>query len=172
MTTRDPITGLRERMISANLATAEELKKGPTTSSQGGDQISPTVIERLCNSSYVFLYSQQIDLDIRAEIDKAVEQAKTDPEPPVEELYTDIFVDQPPFKVRGTNPFMTRVLNKEFIETGHPSVRGVTLVDEIMYSQFGNGPLGGVTTLFNPIPPPHKSLSQGLSRCYSVEGNP
>ncbi|XP_078689485.1 pyruvate dehydrogenase E1 component subunit alpha, somatic form, mitochondrial-like [Branchiostoma floridae x Branchiostoma belcheri] len=74
MTTRDPITGLRERMISANLATAEELK--------------------------------QIDLDIRAEIDKAVEQAKTDPEPPVEELYTDIFVDEPPFKVRGTNPFM------------------------------------------------------------------
>ncbi|XP_066294552.1 pyruvate dehydrogenase E1 component subunit alpha, mitochondrial-like isoform X2 [Branchiostoma lanceolatum] len=72
--TRDPITGLRERLISVNLATAEEMK--------------------------------QIDLDVRAEIDKAVEQAKADPELPVEEMYNDIFVDEPPFKVRGTNPFM------------------------------------------------------------------
>ena len=48
---------------------------------------------------------QEIDANVRKMVDGAAEKAKTDPELPLEELYTNIYV-QPPsdMKVRGCDP--------------------------------------------------------------------
>jgi len=40
---------------------------------------------------------KEIDKEIRKEVDDAAEKAKSDPEPAVEETFTDIFTDQPKF---------------------------------------------------------------------------
>lgn len=67
---RDPISALKERMISKNLALPDELKK--------------------------------IDLEVRKEVDVAVTAAKSDPELPIEELYTDVYKNPPSgMKIRG-----------------------------------------------------------------------
>jgi len=70
---RDPIGLWKDKMITADLATAEEIKA--------------------------------IDNDVRKRVDEAAEVAKTDPELPLEELYTYIMVDPPKdMQVRGCDP--------------------------------------------------------------------
>lgn len=67
---RDPITSFKDRLITTNLASAEELK--------------------------------DIETECRKEVDQAVAQAKSDPEIPIEELYTDVYVDPIQPQIRGT----------------------------------------------------------------------
>lgn len=67
---RDPITSFKDKLITTNLATADELKT--------------------------------IETEARVEVDKATEQAKTDPEIPVDELYTDVYVQPLTPTIRGT----------------------------------------------------------------------
>jgi pyruvate dehydrogenase E1 component alpha subunit len=68
--TRDPITGFKEKLIESGFVTDAELKK--------------------------------IDKDIKADIDRAVEEAKASPEPGLDQLFTDVYVkgSEPPF-LRG-----------------------------------------------------------------------
>ncbi|XP_078001443.1 pyruvate dehydrogenase E1 component subunit alpha, mitochondrial-like [Glandiceps talaboti] len=47
---------------------------------------------------------KKIDLDVRALVDEAVQLAKTDPELPLEALYSDIYADTPGYMVRGCQP--------------------------------------------------------------------
>lgn len=67
---RDPITSFKDKLITSNLATAEELK--------------------------------DIENECRKEIDEVVQQAKTDPEIDISELYTDVYVDPIQPMIRGT----------------------------------------------------------------------
>lgn len=66
---RDPITQFKDKIIDANLATADELK--------------------------------EIDLKARADIDKAVKEAKADPEISMEELAADIYALNLEGPIRG-----------------------------------------------------------------------
>ena len=43
-----------------------------------------------------------MDMEVRKEIDEAVKQCATDPEPAVSELYTEMFSGEQPKYVRGT----------------------------------------------------------------------
>ncbi|XP_014781887.1 pyruvate dehydrogenase E1 component subunit alpha, mitochondrial [Octopus bimaculoides] len=71
---RDPISALKERMLSNNLAAADELKK--------------------------------IDLEVRKEVDVAVTAAKSNPELPIEELYTHVYKNPPSgMKIRGCDNY-------------------------------------------------------------------
>ena len=57
-----------------------------------------------CNASESLL--QAIDKDVRKEVDEAVKRAKTDPELPVEELYTHVYKEDPEdFEIRGCDAF-------------------------------------------------------------------
>ena len=71
--TRDPIIGLKTRIIESGAATEEEIQK--------------------------------IDKEVRALMDKAVEEAKASPEPAASELYTEIYApgSEPPF-IKGCEP--------------------------------------------------------------------
>jgi pyruvate dehydrogenase E1 component alpha subunit len=66
---RDPITSLKDRMVTSNLATAEELK--------------------------------DVDAAIKAEVDKAVKDAKADGEISLEELSADIYAENLEGPIRG-----------------------------------------------------------------------
>uniref|UniRef100_A0A8C4Z0E1 Dehydrogenase E1 component domain-containing protein n=1 Tax=Gadus morhua TaxID=8049 RepID=A0A8C4Z0E1_GADMO len=67
----DPISMLKDRMLSNNMASVDELK--------------------------------EIDVSVRKEIEDAAQFATTDPEPPLEELCSHIFHNEPPMEVRGVN---------------------------------------------------------------------
>lgn len=71
--TRDPISSFREKILSAELTTAEELK--------------------------------QIDQEIREEVEKATQIAKTDSEIPLDEMCADIYAAPIIDSVRGVTPF-------------------------------------------------------------------
>lgn len=51
------------------------------------------------------LCPQEIDVEVRKEIEDAAQFATTDPEPPLDELCNHIFYNDPPVEVRGTNPW-------------------------------------------------------------------
>ena len=59
-TTNDPITGVRDRLVSHGFATEADLK--------------------------------ELDRKARAEVDEAVEWAKASPEPPVSELFSQVYI--------------------------------------------------------------------------------
>lgn len=70
---RDPITGFKDRILAANLTTAEEIKL--------------------------------IDDKVKKEIDEAVVQAKTDPEPALEELFSHVYSQPlPGMEIRSADP--------------------------------------------------------------------
>lgn len=72
--TRDPITGVRHRILELEIADEETLKG--------------------------------IEREVKAQIDKAVEEAKASPEPNVDQLFTDIYVKgTEPATLRGCEPF-------------------------------------------------------------------
>lgn len=48
---------------------------------------------------------QEIDVEVRKEIEDAAQFATTDPEPPLEDLCNHIFHNDLPMEVRGTNPW-------------------------------------------------------------------
>ncbi len=48
---------------------------------------------------------QEIDVEVRKEIEDAAQFATTDPEPPLEDLCNHIFYNDLPMEVRGTNPW-------------------------------------------------------------------
>lgn len=71
---RDPITGFKERLISSNLASAEEIKA--------------------------------MENEVKKEVEEASQRAKTDPELPVSELYTDIYSQNPEgYEIRGLDSY-------------------------------------------------------------------
>ncbi|KAI9325979.1 dehydrogenase E1 component-domain-containing protein [Zopfochytrium polystomum] len=72
--TRDPITGLRHRILDLGVADEDALKA--------------------------------VEKEVKAEIDRAVEEAKASPEPPVEDLYKHVYVEgtEVPY-LRGCEPF-------------------------------------------------------------------
>lgn len=49
---------------------------------------------------------QDIDAEIRKEIEDAAQFATSDPVPPLEDLFNHIFYNDAPLEVRGTNPWM------------------------------------------------------------------
>lgn len=51
------------------------------------------------------LFTQQIDQDVRKEVDEAVEFAKESPELPALDVYTDVYKDTVPEAIRGCDPF-------------------------------------------------------------------
>lgn len=67
---RDPITSFKDKLITSNLANAEELKN--------------------------------IEIEARKEVDTATEQAKTDAEIGIDELYTDVYANPIEQQIRGT----------------------------------------------------------------------
>eukprot|EP00835_Amoeboradix_gromovi_P002349 NODE_131_length_18300_cov_0.442668.p12 type:complete len:156 gc:universal NODE_131_length_18300_cov_0.442668:1295-828(-) len=67
---RDPINGLKTRLLSESIATEEELKS----------------IDKAC----------------KEHVDKSVDEAKMSPEPSLDELHTDIYVEKT--KMRGVAP--------------------------------------------------------------------
>jgi pyruvate dehydrogenase E1 component alpha subunit len=71
--TRDPITSFRDKITTADLVTAEELKK--------------------------------IDLEVREEVEAAIQLAKSDEEIPLDELSADIYMEPIYTKIRGATPF-------------------------------------------------------------------
>lgn len=68
---RDPITSFKDKLITSNLATTEELRN--------------------------------IENEARKEVEEAVALARTDPEIPVEELYSDVYAQPLQEYIRGTN---------------------------------------------------------------------
>lgn len=76
--TRDPITSFREKILSNELATAEELKVGYLAS----------FIEQNSNQCHAF---QTIEAQIRNEVDDATKKAKTDKEISLDELSADVY---------------------------------------------------------------------------------
>lgn len=67
--TRDPITGFKDRIITAGLVTEEELK--------------------------------EMEKSVRQEVDDALKVATSDGVLPLEALYSDLYANTPPLKVRG-----------------------------------------------------------------------
>lgn len=53
----------------------------------------------------LFKSQQDIDVEIRKEIEEAAQFATSDPEPPLEELCNHIYYNDAPLEVRGTNPW-------------------------------------------------------------------
>lgn len=51
-------------------------------------------------------YFQEIDVEVRKEIEDAAQFATADPEPPLEELGYHIYSSEPPFEVRGANQWI------------------------------------------------------------------
>lgn len=47
---------------------------------------------------------KKLENDIRKEVEAAVQKSKTDPEPPLEELYTDVYTDEPNIMIRTCEP--------------------------------------------------------------------
>jgi pyruvate dehydrogenase E1 component alpha subunit len=71
---RDPISSFRERLISCNLATADEIKA--------------------------------IDEAVRKEVEDATMRSRTDPEPPLGDLYSHIYSQNPSgYQIRGCDPY-------------------------------------------------------------------
>ncbi|XP_006815521.1 pyruvate dehydrogenase E1 component subunit alpha type II, mitochondrial-like [Saccoglossus kowalevskii] len=48
---------------------------------------------------------KKIDLDVRKEVEDAVQKAKSDPEISVNELYTDVYTDTAGYPVKGCEPW-------------------------------------------------------------------
>jgi pyruvate dehydrogenase E1 component alpha subunit len=72
--TRDPITGVRHRILELGVADEDTLKA--------------------------------IEKEVKIHIDKAVEEAKASPEPNVDQLFTDIYVQgTEPSALKGCEPF-------------------------------------------------------------------
>lgn len=72
---KDPITGFKDKIISANLVTAEELKA--------------------------------IDDKVKKEIDDAVALARSSPEPPLDDLFVDVYSQiLPGLTIRSCDPFV------------------------------------------------------------------
>jgi len=67
---RDPITGFKDKIVSANLATDDELK--------------------------------EIDKIVRKEVEDAATAAVKDDDPPIDTLYSDIYLNTPDLVIRGT----------------------------------------------------------------------
>lgn len=93
--TRDPITSFRDRMLSTNLTTAEELK------------VSSRRIFKFvfCFPKLMPVPLQDIDQDVRQVIDDAVKRAKSDKEIGLDELTADISVNMIDNRIRGVTPF-------------------------------------------------------------------
>jgi len=92
--TRDPIELVKGRLLRYNLATEDELKVRCFFKWR---------IHSLTFVAYIplpFAAQQQIDKEVKAEVDEAVEFAKTSPEPTINDLWTDVYTDDMP--IRGT----------------------------------------------------------------------
>nr|XP_061810027.1 pyruvate dehydrogenase E1 component subunit alpha, mitochondrial-like isoform X7 [Nerophis lumbriciformis] len=48
---------------------------------------------------------KEMDVAIRKEVDEAAQFATADPEPPLDDLCSHIFKNEPPLEIRGTNPW-------------------------------------------------------------------
>lgn len=88
--TRDPITSFKEKIISHNLVTAEEIK------------VSDFAGDYPCN--WVCL-RQDIDAKIRTQIDEATKKAKAEKEVGLDELAGDIYAENLEGDIRGVSIF-------------------------------------------------------------------
>lgn len=80
--TRDPITSLKDKILSNNLGTAEELK----VTFSFFLTISFSIITNL-------YFAQEMEIKLRNMVDEAMKKSKTDKEIPVSELAADIYAD-------------------------------------------------------------------------------
>jgi len=100
--TRDPITSFKEKILSANLATVDDLK------------VSRNILhEYMFMYTYFFntnckcphVFSQKIDSEIKTEIDQAVVRSKEDLEISLEELASDVYSKPLVEEHRGVVPW-------------------------------------------------------------------
>lgn len=77
--TRDPITSFREKITSAGLVTSEELKV----------RICKAILIN-CSLNKIF-FKQNLELQLRTEVDDATKKSKIEKEISMEELTTDIY---------------------------------------------------------------------------------
>lgn len=61
------------------------------------------LVQKFLNYNLIF---QEIDVEVRKEIEDAAQFATADPEPPLEELGHHIYCGDPPFEVWGTNQWI------------------------------------------------------------------
>jgi len=127
--TRDPITSFKDRILSAGLATADELKvhlaECPSDKSNGGqtfvqfptpylfsgrDQLylPPSIFPLICNvflpANKLFSF-QKLDTEIKNTVDDATKKAKADKEVGLDELPADIYSHPLETQIRGTTPW-------------------------------------------------------------------
>lgn len=95
--TRDPITSFKEKLLSANLATVDDLKVSCN--------FLHTNIICLNSNCKIVKKFQKIDSEIRTEIDQAVIKSKDDIEIPLEELASDIYAKPLEKEYRGVVPW-------------------------------------------------------------------
>lgn len=95
--TRDPITSFKDRLLSSQLASADELKVC---------KIFSAITSHLINGSDSFKFSlQKLDTEIKAEVDEATKKAKADREVGLDELTADIYHNTLEPVIRGTTPW-------------------------------------------------------------------
>ena len=109
--TRDPITGLREKMVSSKLAEADELKRleldirkqvnGLLPIIRSLDNLpseilpptfAPSLHFALCGYVFISFFIFQVDVDVK--------RAKSDPEIDASELYNDVSIKHIIYKVQ------------------------------------------------------------------------
>jgi len=98
--TRDPITSFKEKILSTNLATVDDLK------------VSRNILHEYMytyffntNYTYPHVFSQKIDSEIKTEIDQAVVRSKEDLEISLEELASDVYAKPLEEEHRGVVPW-------------------------------------------------------------------
>lgn len=91
--TRDPITSFRERILSNNLVTAEELK------------VNQMKMHQVIEFELITNDVQDIDQEVRQVIDDATKRAKVDKEIGLDELAADILSEPIGTRVRGVTAF-------------------------------------------------------------------
>uniref|UniRef100_A0A1A7ZNS2 Pyruvate dehydrogenase (Lipoamide) alpha 1b n=1 Tax=Nothobranchius furzeri TaxID=105023 RepID=A0A1A7ZNS2_NOTFU len=120
----DPISLLRERMLSNNMASAEEFKPSSEVWDYGMVMVlrvllwvkglmftpnwfgpAPGFRNGLGEFSGEDPTGSEMDVEIRKEVDDAAQFATSDPEPPLEDLCNHVFSNNPPLDVRGTHPW-------------------------------------------------------------------
>nr|CAD7441743.1 unnamed protein product [Timema bartmani] len=124
--TRDPITSFKDKIISTELATAEELKevalRVSCSSLMSSNRMKPrpvdwaVMIDSLQEAAITSLYngSNTLEADIRKEVDEATKKAKADKEIGLDELTTDIYADPIEADIRVRDDLL--VHDPEFVE--------------------------------------------------------
>nr|CAD7456247.1 unnamed protein product [Timema tahoe] len=107
--TRDPITSFKDKIISTELATAEELKLKVSAKCHRRGAQGQCLVPPLRSSRSVLSATAEelktLEADIRKEVDEATKKAKADKEIGLDELTTDIYADPIEADIRGTTPW-------------------------------------------------------------------